>query len=200
MIPRMPSDPSSSRSGDGPAPDAGQPSALPDAARCDRRESIRRSRRCGCGASRSDRRNGSRASRRAWRTRTTGGSAEASGHAAAADLRARAHSTPAWMRAARDRRSTSMTRSSRAQVDADGAAVVVADVALDTTDHRRSTAIGDGGDVRVAAPVEERDDVVFVARDRDYIRRMREVTMQRRATRHGRTCHRCARPARTDRR
>ncbi len=49
-----------------------------------------------------------------------------------------------------------------AQVDADGAAVVVADVALDTTDHRRSTAIGDGGDARVAAPVEERDDVVFV--------------------------------------
>ena len=49
----------------------------------------------------------------------------------------------------------------RAEVEADGRGVPVADSWLDPADHRRAAAEGDDGDPGVAAPVEDLGDLVL---------------------------------------
>ena len=89
ITPSAPSEPSTSRSGFGPAPEPGSrrdslvPVGVPPAAL-----SVRSS--MWVAWSRSGRRRGWPATRRGWRTRTTAGSAAASGRAGAAGPRARA--------------------------------------------------------------------------------------------------------------
>ena len=67
----------------------------------------------------------------------------------------------------------------RTKIDADGTAIRLVDIALNASDDRRSTAVGNRGNVFVGAPVEERDDVVLGARHCDQIGRRREVAVQR---------------------
>ena len=55
---------------------------------------------------------------------------------------------------------------------------VVVDVALGAPDDRRSAAVRNRGDPLVRAPVEQGDDVGFVAGDRDEVGRAREVAVQ----------------------
>ena len=113
MMPRMPSEPMNRRSGLGPAPEPGRrrvsttPAGVTHPQRLDELVDVR------VAASRSGRPSASRSSRRATRTRTTAGSGAASGACGRSCSSSAGPSTPAWMRAARDVRSISSTRSRR---------------------------------------------------------------------------------------
>ena len=64
------------------------------------------------------------------------------------------------------------------EVDRDSSRVPVADVALHAADDRRAGAVGNRGGVGIGAPVQDVDDLGFVARRRNDVGRMVETALE----------------------
>ena len=122
----MPSLPRKSRSGDGPAPEPGSRRDSADAARRDHPQRLHHVVDVGVAAWRSGRRTGWPASRRAWRTRTTAGSARSVSPCGRSCSSSCGPNTPAWMRAARLDRVDLQDPVEAREVDGDRAGAAVA--------------------------------------------------------------------------
>ena len=172
ITPRMPSDPSSRRSGLGPAPDPGSRRLSQIAGRGHRPDRLDQVVDVCVERWRSVRRPGWRSSRPGSRTRTTAGSGAGSGRARRAGPRGPARAPPPGSARRPRRRSTSSTRSRRAEVDRDRAAIAVAHPGLDSADDARSAPVGDRRQPSLGAPVQHLLDLALIARMRHQVGRV----------------------------
>ena len=199
ITPRMPSEPISIRSGLGPAPEPGQPPALPRPRRRDRAHrldqvvdvgpdvakcpparvaiqppSVEYSNDCG-----------------KWRSVSPcSASCSLSGWPEHARLNPR-----------RARHRVHLQHPvERAEVDRHRAGVAVADPRLDPADDARPAAVGDRRRARVRAPLEHRLDLGLVAGARDQVGRVVEPARESRGRHRCRPCRARARPVRACRR
>ena len=168
MTPRIPSEPSSSRSGEGPAPEPGS--------RRDAQVPLGRDRADGLDEVVDVRRAGGEVPARARgdpaaeRRELEGLREEAHGQAVGAELllQARARRAGADARRARDRVDLEHAVE-RAEVERDGAVERARDPRLDAADDARAAAVGDDGDVRARRPLEHGLDLALVARAGDEV-------------------------------
>ena len=153
MTPRIPSEPSSSRSGEGPAPEPGSRREAQVPLGVIARTASTRSSTCvGAGGEVPGRARGDPA---AEGRELEGLRVEAHGQPVGAELllQARARRAGADARRARDRVDLEHAVQ-RAEVERHGAVERARDARLDAADDARAAAVGDHGDVRVRRPLE----------------------------------------------
>ena len=174
ITPSVPSEPTSMRSGLGPAPEPGSRREAQTPGGRDRARPTRRSPRCGSTRSRSGRRRAWRSSRRAWSSSNDCGKWRSVSPCSPSWASSAGPVAPAWMSAARETWSTSSTRSSAPR------SIVTrrcrgADGGRDAADDAGAAAVGDRGDALGGAPLEQALDIGLVARARDEVGRVLEV-------------------------